>query len=370
MKINDITEFIGSSPEEIGTKCLKWTAENQSLDTYNKFQEMLLKHNYSLLQSSELSKNKFATYLVDNHTISIAFSVEFNRLTVVLDLLELTKLPPLTPSKTNEIINPKLSMPTLKCGNSFCGAGMSFVLTLSTGNFIIIDGGYPFNAEGLYSFLLENTPNNQKPIITAWILSHGHEDHVGCVFSFCEEYSKDVTVNTIIANPYRSKTTVDPLEDLLTENSLTELSNKFQTHWCRPHLGQIFDFGGCSIQFFHTQDETDVNCDWLNKTSLSFMVTIKNQRIFFPTDFEDKGFAELYGEDLRCDILQVTHHGYSGGTEKEYDYMKPKIAFFPIGEPFMEERLAPNYPHAANHYLINMVEKYFSDSGQDITINL
>ena len=370
MEINIINEFIGSSPEKIGTNCWKWITENQSLDIYNQIKVLLLKHNCSLLQSDELGKNKFATYLIDNQTISITFFTECKRLIIVLDLLEFKQLPPLKPSNINNVCKPKLSMITLKNGNSFLGAGMSFVLTLSSGNFIIIDGGYNFNAAGLYSFLLKNTPKNQKPIITAWILSHGHEDHVGCVFAFCEQYANDIIVKSIVANPYRSKTTVDPLKDLLTEETTTSLSNQFGASWLCPHLGQVFYFDNCAIQFLHTQDETTENCDWLNKTSLSFMVTIKDQRIFFPTDFEDDSFAQLYGEDLKCDILQVTHHGCSGGTQEEYDYMKPKVAFFPIGKPFLEERLAPDYPRAANYYLINSVEKYFSDSGQTITLDL
>lgn len=370
MEINVINEFMGSLPEEIGTKCWKWAAENQTLDRYDAFLSLLLKNNYSLLQSEKLGNNKFATYMLNNQTVSVTFFTEYNRLMVVLDSMELTKLPPLIPSNNNCIHSPKLSMPTLKKGDSLLGAGMSFVLTLAEGNFIIIDGGYDFNADGLFSFLSENTPENKKITVTAWILSHGHEDHAGCFFSFCERYADEVTVKAIVANPYRSKTIVDPLKDCLTEDALLQVLNKINAVWFRPHLGQNFDFDGCSIQFFHTQDEAPENCDWLNKASLSFMAAVDKKRIFFPTDFEDDIFAQLYGNDLRCDILQVTHHGYSGGTEEEYKYMQPKIAFFPVGATFLDERIKADYPRAANYYLINSAEKYFSDSGQTITVDL
>ena len=55
------------------------------------------------------------------------------------------------------------------------GAGlMCFVIQLSDGRFIVIDGGVATDAfaQAIYASLLNNAPDKDKIIIAAWIMTH------------------------------------------------------------------------------------------------------------------------------------------------------------------------------------------------------
>ena len=54
---------------------------------------------------------------------------------------------------------------------------MSYILTDSLGNVVVIDGGQAFNSEYLLKTLQEIT-GEKKPVIKAWFLTHAHSDHI------------------------------------------------------------------------------------------------------------------------------------------------------------------------------------------------
>ena len=40
----------------------------------------------------------------------------------------------------------------------------------------------------------------------------------------------------------------------------------------------------------------------------------------------------MYYEDMKCDVMQVAHHGVNGGSLELFELCNPKIAFFPVAE--------------------------------------
>ena len=79
---------------------------------------------------------------------------------------------------------------------------MCYVLRLTDGSFMIIDSGYNTDAEAenLYNLLRENTPDGQKPVISAWFITHLHNDHFGGLIRFATKYSGDVDVKAFYYN--------------------------------------------------------------------------------------------------------------------------------------------------------------------------
>jgi hypothetical protein len=67
--------------------------------------------------------------------------------------------------------------------------GMVYAVRLADGSFIVVDGGMPAygNADRLYNALKEYS-NDEKPVIAAWLITHGHEDHIGGLTTFVEKY--------------------------------------------------------------------------------------------------------------------------------------------------------------------------------------
>ena len=66
--------------------------------------------------------------------------------------------------------------------------GMSYIIQLEDGSFILIDGGNSniTDAVNLFQFMVENTPGDSKPVIAAWIFSHPHGDHINLPVQFFE----------------------------------------------------------------------------------------------------------------------------------------------------------------------------------------
>jgi hypothetical protein len=83
-------------------------------------------------------------------------------------------------------------------------------------------------------------------------------------------------------------------------------------------------------------DDTIHRSQNINATSLMFTMELAGQRIFFGGDgsFSDAALAERYGEELKCDILQVPHHGFGCGTEAGqiagYRLMNPTVCLLPV----------------------------------------
>lgn len=64
---------------------------------------------------------------------------------------------------------------------------MSYVIRLTDGRFIVIDGGREFepDSERLYQ-CLKNGSSGQNPVIAAWIMTHPHSDHFHCFIEFMD----------------------------------------------------------------------------------------------------------------------------------------------------------------------------------------
>ena len=74
-----------------------------------------------------------------------------------------------------------------------------------------------------------------------------------------------------------------------------------------------------------------------------------------------------YGENLKCDVVQVAHHGHFGLSKNAYELLSPKIAVFPITRIKFDEE----YPRLeANRRLIELAEKYYITSDGTVCIPL
>lgn len=66
----------------------------------------------------------------------------------------------------------------------------SYVIQLSNGHLIVIDGGVNSEAPYLMEYLESLVPEGKKPIVEAWVLSHAHMDHIDSFRGFVTNASK------------------------------------------------------------------------------------------------------------------------------------------------------------------------------------
>ena len=231
--------------------------------------------------------------------------------------------------------------------------GMSYVIRVSDGRLIVIDGGFHYDedVEQLYRTLKEYF-KEEKPVIAAWILTHTHEDHMQCFVGFMQKHAGDVIIEKMMFNfpaaddlthypdltyempgvPNSAATYQIPLMlKLIEENGIPVFT---------PHTGQKYSIGDAELTFLACMDDTIHLTSDINALSLVFRMELGGQVILWMADAACSyaRLAERYGHTLRADILQVPHHGFQcGETEAEiraYDFVKPSVCLLPVRDYF------------------------------------
>ena len=234
--------------------------------------------------------------------------------------------------------------------------GMSYVIRLSDGKFIVIDGGWDFkpDAKRLYD-VLNLSCASEKPVIAAWIMTHAHLDHYRCFNTFTDLYSDCVTVESVIFNfpdhkidnrEWMNKNIVvrDP-EYSYSDSSehynvdlMYENIKKYNAKIFTPHTGQIYQISDATIEFLACIDDTYHLTGDSNSYCLVFRMTLGNQVILWTGDasFSHAKLSQRYGEYLKSDIMQVPHHGFQSGDFDEqiigYEFVKPDVCLLPVSE--------------------------------------
>ena len=229
--------------------------------------------------------------------------------------------------------------------------GMSYVIRLTDGRFIVIDGGRHFepDRDRLFNCLTESS-GGEKPVIAAWILTHPHSDHYIGFIVFMEAYGDKVEVERYIFNfPEHDDFVHYPklekkdrrFEDVSAFTNIPKMWGQIERSGGKvymAHTGQRFNIGGASLEILASMDDTIHLSKNINASSLVIRMELCGQIILWATDasFSDAQLPEKFGEYLKSDILQVPHHGLQCGTAEAmmrgYDLIRPKVCLLPISE--------------------------------------
>lgn len=261
--------------------------------------------------------------------------------------------------------------------------GMGYVIKLSNGNAIIIDGGFNTDicAKNIYNTLekLEIAKSKNKYVIEAWIITHGHGDHAGAFAKFSTTYSTSATVKNIILSY--------PPESLVTDGGKSFSKGNFSNaSMIIPHAGINYYFGNATISMLYTPElvySTTSKIAYFNNSSLVFKISVGDSSVMFLGDAGELPATELVSiypsSVLKSNIFQMTHHGLytienSGHTwdnvKKLYDSIDADYAFLPMHE-YLEDN-SRNGRHtvlitwaAVDHqiaYIMNVSDNHGLDS--------
>ncbi len=227
--------------------------------------------------------------------------------------------------------------------------GMCYVYKLSDGSAVIIDGGFPTDscATNLYSTLqkLNVAKDDQGRFrITAWLITHGHKDHRGTMNRFGKLYGEQVSLSYIMMN--------FPLGELSTSTfDVPAYQEKMDTHYpgvryIAPHAGLQYHFDNLTLQILYSPEmiyAPDQPITYYNNSSLIFISECAGARVLHMGDAgEDASAAAWAAYDRKAfaaDVLQITHHGMSTGTDSHkwknikqiYAATGAELGLLPIG---------------------------------------
>lgn len=220
--------------------------------------------------------------------------------------------------------------------------GMSYAIKLADGSFIVIDGG--FNEKGgkeeLYSVLKKDLPESEKPCISMWFFTHPDIDHIELATAFIREYREKVNIRGI-AYGFSDSVEFTSVDTEKIRKNIRNLEDSIKALPDTPvyylYTGDVFDFCGVRVTVLWTGDSM-YPCVYTTPNDLSAAFRFefeKGKRAVFFGDCMNSACRQMglvYGEYLKCEIFQVTHHGLIGGNTETYKLVNPDICFWPVPE--------------------------------------
>ena len=209
---------------------------------------------------------------------------------------------------------------------------------------LMVDGGFASETPYLYEYI-----KGLGGRITAWFITHFHDDHVGALITMLREHP-DVTVDGIYANlpsdeflyTHAPDGDVEAVRGMLEglRRALAERGIPFVT----VREGDVFTFdqGRIRVPILRTPDE-NITANPINNSSIVFRFEADGKRILFLGDLGEEGgiqLMEAHPEGLHADLLQMAHHGQNGVSRECYEAIRPTYCLWPTPS-WLWENLGP-----------------------------
>lgn len=344
-KLNaDIPEYEGgefAGAHDGGNGALTLAYGNTTAAAFEEYCKKLESEGYVLWQRNDIERNRHATYTHETRgMIHTYFTASEETVRIVSYHDGKYNLP-----ENKEPINYENLTATAITGYGI-SAGMCYAITLADSSFIIIDGGSGDSAETFYKFLQsQNKRPDGKIIIRAWYLTHEHSDHYTMTKAFLKKYGKKVTIEEFWCNPV----TVDYSHYGDNRNVMWEESYKTYKDyingdfkWMTLHTGMEFYVANLKFEVLFTEEDIfPRRCYSFNDCDLIMKMTetISGQTVLWTGDLVRRGceiITNNYSEYLKCDIIQVPHHGMSEAIPL-YKEARPSVALWPSTDAKMEK---------------------------------
>jgi hypothetical protein len=285
----------------------------------------------------------FSTYQKDGHVLLISY-VPFEGATRVISEQN-TVIPP-RETEAKKLCTPLMTQ--IKTPYLVCDCGMSYLMRLCDGRFIMIDGGYAEYEETEY--LLETIEKQNvldgKPVIEAWFITHWHGDHYITMCDLMERFGDRVELRSLLVNT--------PLIYDMPSRVKAILEAHPEIRHIVPHTGQRFVYADATLDVLYACEDYYPNeFKDSNDTSTVIRMELAGRRVLWLGDSSPRSSnvaADRFPkESLRCEFLQVGHHGYTGGSYRMYRAADPEVLLWPC----------PDFWYAmvkywgANHVLLN-----------------
>ena len=226
--------------------------------------------------------------------------------------------------------------------------GMCYVFQLTDYSFFVIDSAHFYSLNDdkrLYELLRKETPEGMPVVISGWYLSHGHADHICKCLDFIQNFN-DVKVKGLYYN-FVPHTHPSAEGWLIADIRHTELFNReIEKRTDIPkyklHSGQYFYLDCLRVDVLCSHEDVfPQSLEDYNNSSIAAMMTVDGDKISFPGDASGKESVILerrFPDFLKCDIMQVSHHGHFGTSSEFYRMSSADVALFPVTEiKFNEE---------------------------------
>lgn len=311
---------------------------------YDGYREALARDGWTLYTENDIVGNLFATYThTEGRTVCLSYYPTLQGGTLRIVNEPAGYLPATEASAYTRVAQPSFTQIGRRAVDINNAPGMSYILQLADGTFVLIDGG-PANEDdeaALFAYLTSLTPAGVKPTVAAWFITHAHSDHMALANRFLAAYHDRIEVKMAAYNFPCYEAVVNARDVMGNEARYTPMIELFQKniteYWPDAkhlilHAGQKIYLADAEIEVLFTHEDQFPNeFTWINHTSLAFRIHIGGREVLILGDCE-KGLcqqmADVYGDYLHSELLQLTHHGANGACLDLYKKVDPEICFW------------------------------------------
>ena len=213
------------------------------------------------------------------------------------------------------------------------GQNMCYVIETPQGNLAVLDSGDFKEEDGRYVYSLLKERGGH---IHTWMLSHGHRDHFGCLLWMMENIPDfDLKIDRLCFNFPPTEWFAD-----LEGGSMLKYVDRFrrqieeraipvQTVYC----GDVIDLGGMTADVLSDPANYAAYQTEINSSTVVWKLHFPKQDVLFLADLSLEGEIDFLkrtdAAQLRCDIVQMSHHGQNGVSHEFYKRISPRHCFWP-----------------------------------------
>ena len=226
--------------------------------------------------------------------------------------------------------------------------GMEYIIRLTDGSFVIIDGGMGdpdhVDSDKLMDILLSQKPEDSgKPVIAAWIFTHLHGDHIGVFNCFSLDHHDDVVIERLYFNFPREEETSASDSPYMLDDSIyryTQFKKNLNDFYSavpvvKLHSGSRFAVRNAVFEVLYAYDDLypkTILDGGMNESSLLLKMTVGGQTVLWTGDLAYNAMDLVLSEyetALKSDIVQMPHHGLNE-TAAFYSAVDPSYAMLPV----------------------------------------
>lgn len=205
--------------------------------------------------------------------------------------------------------------------------GNSYVIQTVNGKVIVMDGGSEDETDYLRGFIAALGEE-----VEAWFISHPHDDHFWALLNILKD-PKGIKINNI----YHSRFTPELIEteqgiwNGQTKEIYEIFDNATDMTVIDCHRGDEFEIDG--VQFKILSEKNPEMLTNYNDQSMVIKMWDDKKSFIFLGDLGPNGGRKLmeseYMADVKCDYLQMSHHGQDGCDKEFYEKAEFRACLWP-----------------------------------------
>ena len=328
---------------DLADNCYLLYADDTDETEFKAYLDVLETAGYTQFATREMGNNLYATYVSETKVIHASYTA-FNK-DARIAIEDAYDMALFTEQEYEKVCEPSVTLVGQEgYMNDTEGVpnqtGLCLIFRLEDGRFIVVDGGRYVPAAGplIRKTLRSLAVDKDNITVAAWFLTHAHDDHTGGFVHFTDDLNlhKQIKIENVIhhmVTPEQYATVNDPAQ---SDRVRGVLANKLaDTNVIKAHTGQVFYIGGMEIEMLFTYEDLEPSpLEYMNTTSLVFRVTCRDNTVMVLGDASNRSCTYLvrsYGDYLKSDMVQISHHGYTGGTIPLYEAIDADVALWPTG---------------------------------------